>query len=442
MGILQAPARGSRTASLAPRRNRFTQTMGAGLAQRGSQGTETWLTIVPIEAPCYAVRIGLGNCYNQTMPLSKASVYPSDSYSVLTASSNAGLTDTVKSTQYAVVPTGGAPGSPLFWDNAGADVATLNEAGTTRAFTLPAVTANTSNLNQAFTIQWSDWTPCTSIARADGGVQPLLFVYVTLTGTFASNNGIFEVMNGLTTHRNRYHWQGQAWATGTDFADNPTGTGFKSSAFSPLFAIQYLTMVDGVQVVINGDSLSAAPTTDNFSTPLHRASWDLSTPTAPIAVANLAWGGTSSTVYAPLLASNIAAMQPSVVAYQPISRNGPEASSAAGFQMLFAKNMLAASVYGQAYGSRILLNQSGLEPSFDGNSTATTGFVDMRNRALAAAASSDVPFIDAASVIGNVAGAAPWDYLATYSDDNTHPNDVGAEAITPLARTALRQLIG
>jgi hypothetical protein len=430
-------------ARAAPRRTRLAKTLGSGCSYSAAypNGTTiTFLHIVPIEADCYAVRIGVANPFNADMAILKASVYPSSTYSVLSANSNAGLKDILHATQYTVVPTGGGLACPLYFDNAGADLPTINTAGTTRAFTMAANSANAANAKVSYTMQWSDFSPCTSIARTDGGTARLLFIYITVNSTAMAYSNILcgQANADSLAVRGRYVWTGAAWTTGTDFADNPTGTGFKQWALAPLLAVQYLTASPGIQVVLNGDSLPAAPATDQYSTPLMRAGYDLSSPTMPIEVASLAFGATGSAVYDPLLRNNVAAIRPSIAAFSPNSRNDAANLTAAATQVLMAKAMANADTFKAAYGTVPILNSAGCQPSIDGNSTLIAGFNDVQARMVACG----LPLINGPAVIGNNAGAAPWDYLAGYSDDNTHPNSAGAEAIVPQATAVLRQLIG
>lgn len=430
---------------VAPRRNRLTKTLGSGLFAKtafpGPLVPLTFLHIIPIEAPCYAVRLGFANCYGLEMTISRASVYPSDSYGVLADNNNAGLKDGALSTTYRVAPTGDAGGCRIHFDHGGADVGTISAGGTQRGFTLPGDDMNDEHKPRAFTIQWSDFAPCTSIPRADGGTQHLLFVYVTIAspGMAQGATGIFcETNADPKAHRGRHYWTGHAASTGVDYADKPTGTAFRTRPIAPLFAIQYLTPSLGIQGVLNGDSLSTTPTNDWFSTPLHRAAWDLSTPDRPIEIASMGWGSTGYAGYEAMLRHNMAALRASFVSYQPISRN--DTFTAAGLQLLLAKALANADAFRASYGSAVVWNIAGCIPSADGNARQSHAFTDMRCRLQALAQSSGVPLIDAPAVIGQV--ELPWLYRAGMSDDNTHPNFAAAEAVVPMASAALRSLIG
>jgi hypothetical protein len=424
---------------LAPRRSRLTQTFGSGVTAKtatpGANAPLTYFMAVPIEAPCYAARIGMLNPFNVAMTISKASIYPSDSYSLCdTMLSVNGASNTL------VVPTGGATGNPLYFDNAGADLDNINTAGTLRSITLAADATNASNVPKAATIQWSDFVPCVSIPRADGGTLHLLFIYVTISTAGSSvglaNFGVHAV--DAVAARNRKHYTGIAWTNSTDFADNPTGTGYKVLAQNPVFALQYLTAAPGIQIVGNGDSLAAAPTTDSFSTPLWRAAADLSTPSLPVAFASLAWGGTAAAVYSRLLDLNAAAFKPSLVSYQPLSRN--DTFTTPGLDLLLAKALALGERFSTSMGTRLIYQGAMPEPSADGNGTQTGAFTAMRALLAALAVQSDVPVFDGSAVLGNA--TSPWLYgNAAWSDDNTHPNSIGAELVVPLVKPILQRAL-
>jgi hypothetical protein len=440
-----APLPSARPALLAPRRNRLTKTLGSGLVASvtypGPSAPLTFLHVIPIEAPCYAVRLGFANPFGLTMTIAKASVYPSDSYGSLAANGNARLKESIPGAPFPVVPTGDAGGRRITFDHAGADVGTINEAGTERGITLAADGTNPENRPKGFTIQWSDFAPCTSIPRTDGGTQHLLFVYVTIASPSMVHGatGFFAVANAdPLAHRGRHFWLGSASSPGVDDADNPAAATFKSSQIGPLFAIQYLTSSLGIQGVLSGDSLTAAPTNDRYSTPLHRAAWDMSTPDMPIEFASMAWGAAGSACYDAMLRNNMPALRGSFVAYQPISRN--DGFIAAALHLLLAKALANVDAFRAGYGTVALWNIAGIIPTADGDARQIHAFTDMRSRLQALARSSGMPLIDAPAVIGQP--EAPWLYRAGMTDDDTHPNFTAAEAIVPMARAALRQVIG
>ncbi len=427
----------------APRRFRLSQALNNGdrfpRTNWFNSNPVSFLAVVPIAAPCYAVRLGFANDFNVTQTISKASVYPSDAYS--------GSLDAFTGAGTEVTPTCGAgmpSGTRIFFD--GTDDSTLNLSGRCRSLTLPANAENKANSALPSTISWSDWAPCTSLPRADGAKWPLLFVYITVASRgFVSTASNYRNLHE-TLHRGRLIVGGlRSDTTNVDFADNPGGTTwgpFGTPPLGPWFVLQYLTNIPSIQIVMTGDSLSAAPQSDGISNAVWRAGADLSAERLPIEVLNLGAGGTTWKFYNSIFSRNLAAIQPSIFIPQVISRNGM--GGADQMQQLLAMATLNAQAAAALYQCRLIWNIPGCQPSWDGNPAATEGFVDMRARLLSGFKLSGIPVIDAPSAIGDVAGGAPWNYIKSpvVSDDDTHLNAAGTELVVPLATSALKTVIG
>ncbi|WP_158923691.1 SGNH/GDSL hydrolase family protein [Acidisphaera sp. S103] len=428
-----------RTRPLAPRRYRLTRNLSGTLTPRigvDDPALSTWLFIVPIEAPCHAVRLGFANPYGFTQTIVKASVYPSDSYSdAATALTTPGT---------AVKPTGGAPGTRIGWElGNGFDVAAINSRANVRTHILPGVASNRDNAAGPYTIAWSDFCPCTSIPRADGSATPLLFIYVTLGGTdfVGGPTGILAFNQDPTAARGRCFYGLRASTLGKDFADHPEGSRWSplgEPPFCPALWVQYLTMTPGYQIVQIGDSLSSGPSNDGCSASVWRAAADLSSPRLPIEFCNMAWAGTGTAVYDVLLTNNAASLRPSVVTAQPISRN--DGFTTASIEMLIARKLALLDAL-SSYGTELIWNIPACS-SLNGNAQQIEIFKAMRHNLLAAGCTAGTPVIDAPAIIGHLAADAPWDYAPGYSDDNLHPNTAGVEAVVAAATAALRQLGG
>ena len=443
---------------LAPRRNLMTKTFGGGTNaiptfSTSYQGPRTFLAAIPIESSCYAVRLMFTNPMNYVMSVN-AAVYPSDTPATV-------LGDLVDAgaNSYAFLPTvNGATNTAgkaiVYFDNNGADVGVLNAAGSSATGTLPANTGNVANAIVPYTPFLSDWIPVTSLARVDGGVQPYIFVYVTVSSvgaTFGTNAGYRAYNSNALANRGRKFYFAQATNTGVDYAQNITGTLWKTfsggSSPNPLYGVQYLSANPGIQIAVNGDSISASPTNDAISSPLYRASLDLSTPSLPVELATFAFGGQSSLIYDPTLKSFLPSIAPSIVCFQPITRNDPGGMSAPQQQAILAKILLQTNAAKVVYGALSMFNQAGLEPFIGAltgaaQTAAIAGFNDILARIRDLSATNSIPFIDAAAVIGDSSNSLPWNYKVGLSDDNTHANWAGAETLTPSAVVALRQLIG
>lgn len=429
----------------APRRQVMTKVFTGALANNlgptalGATSL-TYLAIFPIEAPCYAARVLFANHRaDTTYSISKVSIYPSSTYSNGIAM-NADRLGFGSGGRWVVQPTGGSVGYPMYFDGAGADVNTINTAATTRNLTLAADAGNVTNGAWPYTYKYTDWSPCFTIPRTDGGPGYLLFVYVTVSSgqiirpLFAPG----QFTDSVNIHRNRQVVAGHAWTSNSDFADNPTGTDFKGLDGLVPCGIQYLSASPGVTIMVTGDSLSTSPSGDGYSTGLNRAAWDLSTPSLPIEVCNVAFGGANMAVYGPTFDNNIQAVRPGIIALQPQSRN--DGFTLVNKQTLIAHHLLRASRADSIYKSLLLWNQPAPEPTAVGQSNIDA-FYTLRNRFLDLERDSGVWFMDGPRYLG--AGAEPYKYMSQQpvSTDGIHPNTYGIELLVPRYREILTQMI-
>lgn len=438
-------------ASAIPRRHRLTISNGQGkpsLRTGANEVPRTWVTILPLESHCVAARIGFANPFNQPMAILGASIVASDSYNPVNGALMAGTSNGIA--------TGGAPVRRVYFDHLGMDSAEVKAHGGASSLVIPPRVLNASNQVEPFTINWSDWTPVSSIPRADGGGNPLLFIYVSL-GAGSMSTACFG--SDPFTYCNSHACRGRAIVNlksdlAGDWAMNPTETPWSGLvkapagngsqwAFSPVFCIQYLSVMPGVQIAISGDSLMCGPggmDGDGFTAAPMRAAWDISTPSMPVCVAHLACGGAGSDVYHDVLLRNLPAIQPSVLILQPLSRNDGMASTV--LDALLGKLLAAAQLAEVGYRARTVFQGAfplpSVAPRGDGGSDELQLWQAMRAR-LTAMAASGMPVFDGASIIGDE--AAPWLYQDGYSDDDAHPNDAATERLVPSVRRLLRQLI-
>lgn len=426
-----------------PQTNMFTFALTGGVssAQNAFSGKtpQTTLGVVPLETSAYAIRVGFCNPFNYPVVITSAAAYPSTTYS-LAANVDANQANV------AVVPTGGGSSleSKLYFTFGGADDPRVNDGsyGTTRGITIQG--ANTTSPNYSCVIQWTDWAPFQSLARTDGGSQTLAFIYVTFGGT---GSYTYTMPGNAAGYFNANNAQGRkvmfaldsAW--GTDHTDAPASAfwqqGGAQAQNAAFYAVQYMSLNYGNQILVVGDSLSVAPTNDNMSPSLWRAAMSMSTPTSPIGFASVAWGGQAFLGYGETARLNLSSIKPTVYAAQAISRN--DAFTTAGQLELLGKHANLYTLANRAWGTRLIWQQPGGEPSADGNGTQTGAFSTIYSLMKSLTNTPFVPFIDCMSVIGNP--AAPWDYLTGYSDDNTHPNTAGAAACVPLATSALQGVL-
>jgi hypothetical protein len=431
---------------LAPRRHLLTKTMGPGanpVPRLPFAVPITFLIAVPIEAPCYAVRLGFVNVFNFPVTIAGASIYTSDSYSVC----HEMMTDPA-SREWRPIPTGAeSAGTRVTFDCGGlsnppAGTQMVNAHGSTFSYTLPADPTNGSNVTKPVTLQWSDFVPVTSIAQNATPSGPhVLFIYITIGSSGMVHSGTnWLAMSADPKASGRRQFCGAvAWNKAADYNTNPTGTGFLKCQMLPQFVLQYLTPSCGVQCAIVGDSLSAGPHIDQFSCSIWRAAADLSTQALPVEVASLLFSGPDSNFYNVSLQNNAAAIRPSILFCQPLSRND-FAPAKSGLRTMLARGLAQGHELQSLYGTRLVLNSPGCEPDFAREPRFIAAFNDILARLRAIGAEGAIPHIDGPSVLG--LRDAPWNYIPGVSDDGLHPNSVGVELVVPLVKQALRNLIG
>ncbi len=430
---------------LAPRRNLLTKTMGHGaeVASPIQIGLPiTFLVAIPIEAQCYAARLGFVNIFNFPVVITSAWIYSSDSYSVcaeMTADESGG--------PWRPVPTGAAAtGTRVTFDCGGspyppAGTQMVNSGGTRFSYTMPADPTNASNASRPVTLQWSDLVPITSIPQAASPEGPhILFIYITIGSPNMVKHAAnwFRMATDPQVTSRRQYYGAIAWDKSDDKTSNPIGTAFRRYPELPQFVLQYLTPSCGVQCVTAGDSLTASPSNDWFSTPVWRAAADLSTQALPIEVASVAFSGANSSIYHVSLQNNAAAIRPSVLFCQPLSRN--DGLTTAHFQTLLARTLAQSHELHSRYGTRLILNSPGCAPDLDGHPPGIAAFTDMLARLRVIAADGTIPHIDGPSVLGWP--DAPWNHISGVSDDGTHPSSAGAELLVAMTKQAMRSVIG
>ncbi len=413
-----------------------------------NDAARTWLAIVPLESHCFAVRLGFANPFAKPMGIVSASIQPSCGYNPVAGSIVPGT-----STGHA---TGGAPRSKVFFDDRGQDGQRINATGTITGITLQGPAENDRGGPYPFVIDWSDWAPIRSIPCRDGGQNPLLYVYVaTRAGPMATVGFVPDPFQYAASAgcRGRVPVNLRSERSG-DWTDDPAGTAWgggipapvgngSQAGYSPLFCLQYMSVIPGIQGIVSGDSLMAGPGGGGaaFAGPAIRAAYDLSTLFDPICVAHMACGGAVSSVYHQSLLSNLAAIKPSFLVLQPLSRN--DGMNDASLAALSARLSAAGAMAKSNFGTRTMYQGAFPIPSVDpreGGSASQVETWQAVRSDLAVRSKHGELVYDGASVIGDA--AAPWRYQAGCSDDNTHPNEGGIELITPLLRTMLLEVMG
>jgi hypothetical protein len=219
-----------------------------------------------------------------------------------------------------------------------------------------------------------------------------------------------------------------SWSGGTPA---PKGNG-SQWGLSPVFCIQYLSVTQGVQGVISGDSLMSGPggeTGDAFSAAPIRAAYDISSPYQPVCVAHMACGGHGSDIYNESLLRNIDALRPSFLVLQPLSRN--DGMSQSMLDLLFARLLATSDLADSAYRARTIYQGAypipSVDPSNGGSREQVAAWQNVRTVLQMMEAAGALVY-DGAAMIGSA--SAPWLYGTLFSDDGTHPNDRATELIT------------
>ena len=418
--------------------------------QGGYSALTTFVVAKVIEGPAYAVRFGFANPYALPMQIVSARVAASDSFAGTTqptwepstanltviptknsvfqtgttvsgnavisglttaalpsgttmyvigagiaADATATVTDSTHVTMSANATASGtvtlqfanlAPSCQLFFDNKGADIDTINASGTATGITVNNPFSPNNNA-QNFTMQYSDFAPCTvNTPRADSGQGFVVMVYVTLgpsSGAFGRPLGSPASYNTLIAplFGNRYMKAGIAWNGNVDYSGNPTGSGFKGFGNTPVMSVQYMTDAPGINVVHVGDSISTSPSTDGISTPFFQACLAISTPQFPCETSSVAWGGTGTSIYMQDLIDNARSMWASLIVGQPFTRNEPGGANLANYQLVTAKLLSTLKSLDRSMQTQLILyGEWPFTTTVDGNAQAIADLVTERNR--------------------------------------------------------------
>jgi hypothetical protein len=365
----------------------------------------------PTAATMYAIGAG--------MPVNATATVSSGTNVTLSGNANANGTVTL---QFANL----AAECKLYYDNQGAAADTINTAGVSRTLTIAGNPASLNHASQAYTMQWSDFTPCTSAVRADGQTTNIMAVYITFGagatdsfGYFASSLSSYS-NNIAPSFANRFVNVGIEFNSNIDATDSPTAAGgFKGWDITPAIAVQYLTDAPGWSILQVGDSLSTAPPEDGFSTPIKRACMTVSTQMAPCEWSSVAWGGTGSPVYDEALRNNVQTLQPSAIVGQPIARGDLGGATAANMQMLMAK----LQSYAQKADARLgFVGATPLTTTVDADATLQAAIAALRTRLGVISKTCQpgtggqtcpmVPVLDVAKYVSReLLGGNAWDYL-------------------------------
>ena len=247
---------------------------------------------------------------------------------------------------------GGGQGVQFCFDNQGAapdyNVDQINATCTNTSLTIAPNAANPTNTDMAYTLQWSDWVALpVNLARADGGTQPLVMIYVTI----AANSHFGRTLTNLDKYNaniagslnGKYIFAGSAHDAG-DYAATPASDPFlDANYFHPIMAVQYMTDAGGWEIAGTGDSLFTSPPDDDISSGPFRACALISTLLAPCEFVNFGWGGHNWSVYGEAMRNNVFTFSPSALIFEATSRNETGGYTAANFAAMFSRQYALAT---------------------------------------------------------------------------------------------------
>jgi hypothetical protein len=183
-------------------------------------------------------------------------------------------------------------------------------------------------------LTFSDWTPCPSLARLDGGTLPYLFIRTYLAGPFNMR---------IPVPFNTSPYGGQWWDTyangrvlrtismSGDQATTPgTVSSFSHNVYrTPIFAVQFMSEARGLTVAVFGDSLYQGYGGSGYQNdPFDIAVAALSTPSFPVSIIKGAYGGSQSYNFPINGYAWCKAMQPDVVFMKGESPNDSQTLAA------------------------------------------------------------------------------------------------------------------
>lgn len=184
----------------------------------------------------------------------------------------------------------------------------------------------------------SDWTPCSSVPRADGGTRPLALIRIYMPGDATHTwsyalfpadtvntppNGSFQLTAfQQAAYRNRimqgaYSFSDNIAVLNDSFAFSSVGT-----QKLPWVWARFRSRNGGITVMYIGDSITEDTyVSDTISSFGHRASCDVSTTSRPVYAINAGISGQTTQTYWKQARNLLTVMKPDVMVYCPFSQN-------------------------------------------------------------------------------------------------------------------------
>lgn len=293
----------------------------------------------------------------------------------------------------------------------------------------------------------SDWVTVNSLDRTDGGTLPLLHVRVYIPG--ANANRPSWAASGLTA------WETEATVAGrivrprtqavdgvTTLGNFTTGGSVSNYQCVPVY-VQYASRVDGITVMVVGDSIDegAGATSQRGANFLAQAA--VSTMSAPVEFCVAAIGGSNSTAWRARLEALIDKVKPDYVLFPGFEVNDTATPmTTANIKMMRGNIERARSIV--ASNGAVPIIRTGIPANATGTFAKAWGSSDSMRQMLNAERRGTVKYLLADydnALAGAVNGSGQIEFGAGYTTDALHPNDAGHERIsTAVLSPLLRQL--
>lgn len=361
------------------------------------------------------------NYETNTVPNVKAIVAMSETFS--TASQDTQYRPVVNGVTYNIIRNS--------TDDYGWSTVTWSGASTV---TLPAA----SGAYGGQTVTISDFIPCGSVPRSDGGTRPILLYRVYLPGTanYTVTSGATSYSNlriAGTYNRNRLI---DASISGGDGVGSPATTMGAGVSDNPLVSPIFRFRDNVVSVYGVGDSITAGQgSTTSVGGWLKRACYDLSTMARPVVPCNLGHNSQPTSTYLAVARVVFPLAKPSVAFYFPYSPN-----SAVYSERAVRDNMAQAAEF------VTLCNDYNVVPILctpvpNNNLNAADDAFRKEYCTLLRAMASDKNILMCDFDLYTSDGATPARFISGYNADALHPNNTGYEAMTYPAKLALAKAI-
>lgn len=325
-------------------------------------------------------------------------------------------------------PTGGTPWALLGTNGLGLPTDRDTPTGSARSLTVAG------NGGSGMKLTWTDWTPITTIAPTDGlgGAYVFIRTAYPINAPLRCPNTNFTLWNALpaVVARNRFVF---TKSTPADIATAPLNTVSQidsSVALPGVWAIQVMSKRRGITILASGDSTTRGDTTTGLFPYVGRAAFTLSTPALPVSYVNAGWGAGAPNQFLPIAHELADVVTPQILAMQIWTGNGG-ATDATNRDYYGRTKLLGHRV--EAGGGRAIEMSRFPRNSILGAVPAQLAAADALMAEIRAAPANAL-FVDATTPLDSASSPGYFKSVALgdgieLSNDGTHPNDAGHDAL-------------